>query len=661
MHIPKILQARFAEALATFTDQPNKYAEMIRGTNDPKFGDYQANCAMPLGKQIKDKNPREVASELVASLNVEDFCETPEIAGPGFINLKLKDDWLAEQLVAMLSDPRCLVGKVDQPKTIVIDYSSPNVAKPMHVGHIRSTVIGDCLSKVLSFLGHNVITDNHLGDWGTQFGMIIYGYKHFGDPETVAKDPVPELLKLYRLVNELVSYQKAIQSIPKLQGQINELKQVHQASIEKLDVADEKAAKKLKKAVAAAAKKVEDAEKNLGETQEKIDSIDSDPTKSKLATEHATIDQDILKETAKLHEGDAENLSLWEKFLPHCKDEINRIYDRLDIEFDHTLGESFYHPMLADVVQELKTKGLAKESDGAWCVFLDGFDAPMIVQKKDGAFLYSTTDIATLKYRQKEFKPDQILYVVDSRQSEHFDKLFAVSKLMDLEGIELNHVSFGTVLDKKTGKPIKTRSGSLIGLESLLDDSVAGAREVVCDPDKLKVLDPPMETAEQDLVSETIGMAAIKYADLSHHRASDYRFDLEKMVQRDGNTATYVQYAFARTQGILKRVGVTEEEVIQRVSEEGIKLTEPAERALALMLLKFEEALVMVCQDHAPNHLIDYLYETAKTYTTFNDQCHVLHATGDGVQTSRLALVVLTSQVLKTALALVGIGVVPRM
>ena len=266
------------------------------------------------------------------------------------------------------------------------------------------------------------------------------------------------------------------------------------------------------------------------------------------ANAHPNVTDAVLQETVKLHQGDAENLELWTNFLPYCKDEINRIYDRLNVTFDYTLGESFYHSMLQPVVDDLEKRGLASDSEGAICVFLDEFDAPMIVRKKDGAYLYATTDIATLKYRLEEFNPDEILYVVDSRQSEHFEKLFAVARKIGMQDVKMVHVNFGTVLGEN-GKPLKTRSGTLIGLEGLLDDAVDRAREVVCNPERIEKIDPPMDDEEREQVAQTVGLGAIKYADLSHHRTSDYSFSLDKMVALEGNTSAYVQYAYARTQG----------------------------------------------------------------------------------------------------------------
>ncbi|WP_442505912.1 arginine--tRNA ligase [Novipirellula sp. SH528] len=659
MHLPNLLSVRFTEALKAFVDDPAPFASMIRATNDPKFGDYQANCAMPLSKQI-GKNPRELATEIVASLDVNEFCEPPEIAGPGFINLRLKDSFLMQSLRDMLADERCLVSIADPKRKIIVDFSSPNVAKPMHVGHIRSTVIGDAIARTLAFLGHDVLTDNHLGDWGTQFGIIIYGYKHFGDPDQVAKNPVPELASLYRLVNQLIEYRKAKRSSQELPTQLAEAKaEVVTAEQTLQNAGDPKSQKSAKKSVASAKKKLDSLETQAESLREKIDSVESNPALLAQANAHPEVASAVLQETVKLHQGDAENLELWTKFLPYCKDEINRIYNRLNVTFDYTLGESFYHSMLGPVVEDLEKRGLASDSEGAVCVFLDEFNAPMIVRKKDGAFLYATTDIATLKYRLEEFNPDEILYVVDSRQSEHFEKLFAVARKIGMEDVKMVHVNFGTVLGEN-GKPLKTRSGTLIGLEGLLDDAVDRAREVVCNPERIEKIDPPMDDEERELVAQTVGISAIKYADLSHHRTSDYSFSLDKMVALEGNTAAYVQYAYARTQGILRKAGMTESEVTA-IDADLSEFTHPAERALAIKLLRFEEALASVHQDYAPNALVDYLYETAKAYAVFNDNCHVLKAESEAITSLRLALVALTGRVIRVALSLLGIRVVARM
>lgn len=674
MQILDALRQRFAAALSQLFVESNyppsdasdaidierftSFAQMVRPTTDSRHGDYQANCAMPLAKLL-GQNPRAVAEQLLARLKVDDICLPPDIAGPGFINLKLSDSYLSDSLEQLLSDRHVGVAQAPSPQTIIIDYSSPNVAKPMHVGHIRSTVIGDALSKVLRFLGHHVITDNHLGDWGTQFGMVIYGFKHFGDEAAFEAGPVAELSRLYKLVNRLIEYHNAVGAVEGARNASHEAAAVLEQARRTADsTSDPKAKKQADKAVQSAQKKVDASREQCEKLAITIEAVQSDAEALKVAQMHAGIAGAVLEETAKLHEGDEINLMLWHRFLPFCKDEINRVYDRLNVSFDHTLGESFYHPMLENVVTELREKGLASDSEGAVCVFLPEFDAPMIIQKRDGAFLYATTDLATLVYRREEFKPDEVLYVVDTRQSEHFEKLFAVARQMSFSGTRLVHVNFGTVLGDD-GKPFKTRSGSSIGLESLLDDAVARAFAVVCNPERSARLEPPLDESEMRLIANVVGHGAIKYADLSHHRTSDYKFDLEKMVSLDGNTSAYVQYAYARVQGILSR-GETDEASIAQERPQ-IRVSHAAERALALQLLRFGESLEQVRADYAPNFLVDYLYETAKAYAVFNDGCPVLKAHDKATMKSRLAMVTSTGRVLRQGLNLLGIDVVPRM
>lgn len=659
MRILEVLQARLAIALAQFPLDVQSYASQIRPTNNAKFGDYQANCAMPL-KAVLNEPPHQIAERIVAALQVRDLCEPPEIAGPGFINLRLRDDWICEATLAMLNDDRLGVPDPPNSRTILIDFSSPNVAKPMHVGHIRSTVIGDALANVFRFLGHRVITDNHLGDWGTQFGMIIYGYKHFVDEAAFSQSPVQELVRLYRLVNSLVDYHAAIAALPDAQETADQAavaaEQAERAARDAEVAQPER--RKRKQAAQTAKRKSLAARETLEGLQQKIAQIDIDPAMQTLAASHSKIAGDVLRETAKLHEGDRENLGLWQKFLPHCSDEINRIYDRLNVRFDHTLGESFYQPMLGDVVQRLVDEGLATESEGAICVFLEGFDAPLIVRKKDGAFLYATTDLATLLYRNEHFRPDEILYVVDSRQSDHFDKLFALAPQVGLGHLRLVHVQFGTVLGPD-GKPLKTRSGNNANLETLLDDAVTAAMEAVCEPERSAKLQPPLTDAERQQIANVIGHGAIKYADLSHHRTSDYRFSLKKMVALEGNTVAYLEYAYARIQGIFRAGETTEAEIAANATR--LEINHDAERELAISLLRFSEALQQMAEDYAPNALVDYLYDTARRYMVFNDNCSILKAPDSATKDSRLALAAVTAKVLRAGLRILGIEVVPRM
>ncbi len=557
MNLLEQLRSRLMDAVVDLTANPQAAAEQLRPTQDPKFGDYQANCAMSLASEAK-RPPREIAQAIVSRLRVEDLCEPIEIAGPGFINFRLKDDTLGEAVLQMLQDARLGVLPVPNPRTVIVDYSSPNVAKPMHVGHIRSTVIGAAIAGMLRYRGHHVITDNHLGDWGTQFGMVIYGYKHFCDEAAYREAPVAELSRLYRLVNHLIGYHKALVDAPTLQKTLASSEHEHEILRQSIKPGDKKGEKNLR----ASERRLQEQREQLKELQEKVEKVQTDRQLFRLAAEHADIGNAVLRETSRLHAGDEENLQLWRRFMPYCLEEIEKVYKRLKITFDHQLGESFYHDRLGGVVEKLVQDGLATESEGAMCVFLDGFEAPMIVRKQDGAYLYATTDLATLQYRKDRFDPDEILYVVDHRQSEHFEKLFAVAARWGMDDILLRHISFGTVLGPD-GKPFKTRSGSSVGLEALLDDAVAEASREVCDPSRLERFDPPMDEVERAQVADIVGHSAIKYFDLVHHRTSDYEFDLKKMVSLDGHTSAYVQYAVARIHSVLRTAEVTEEQVCQ--------------------------------------------------------------------------------------------------
>lgn len=621
MSILPLLADRFRRALTAWADvdlrdvgpvdiEPHEIDELLAlirrrpllrsGARDPKFGDYQANFAMPLGKRLR-RPPRQVAAEVVEHLEVGDLCEVPEIAGPGFINLRLKKQWLAEKLAAAVVDQRLGIPEVPaaRRRTYVIDYSAPNLAKPMHVGHIRSTVIGDALYRILRFLGHRTISDNHLGDWGTQFGMIIYGYKHFLDEAAYQCEPVAELARLYQLVRRLMDYR------------------------EKEDAAE-----------------------------------DGDPTVPKVAAEHRDVGSAVLAETAKLHEGDEENVRLWREFMPSCRQEIDRIYRRLGVRFDHTLGESFYNGRLPAVVEDLLGRAIARESEGAVAVFVEGHEVPMLIRKQDGAFLYATTDLATIRYRMEQFHPQAILYVVDHRQSLHFEHLFATARRMGYDDVELTHVSFGTVLGED-GRPFKTRSGDTVGLEGLLDEAVGRAAEIVAANDDAKPDGPDLSADQRGRIAEIVGIGALKYADLSQNRTSDYLFSYDKMLAMNGNTATYMQYAYARVRSIFARGGVDAEAL--RASGPPILLDSPAERALGLKLLQLAEILDLAVLDYRPNQLTNYLFELADAYSTFYESCPVLKAETDQLRQSRLLLCDLTARTIRKGLELLGIDVVEKM
>jgi arginyl-tRNA synthetase len=652
------LRSRFAKALTDFTPDPTPFAAMVKPTQDAKFGDFQANFAMPLAKQL-GKNPRDLAAEVVAKLDVADLCQPLEVAGPGFINIRLKDEWLAQQINHNVGDERLGVAVAAKPKRIVIDYSAPNVAKPMHVGHLRSTVLGNALYRVAKFLGHHVLGDNHIGDWGTQFGMILFGYKHFLDRAAFDAAPVAELARLYRLVNQLSSYHEAQSELPKAEGRLAQLASdlsTAESNPPKNDKAAEKALKKSRSDIA-------DAREQIASLKKHIDAVESSPSLKPLAEAHPNIAELARLETAKLHAGDEENTRLWNQFVPQCLAAIQGIYDRLDIRFDMTLGESFYNPMLTDVVAEFQAKGLATESDGAICVFIPGNAAPFIIRKRDGAFTYATSDLATIRYRVHELHADMMLYVVDTRQSEHFRLLFETAKLWGYGDRELVHVNFGTILGKDN-KPYKTRSGDTVGLESLLDAAVAKARQIVDANDDAKKDEagnpaPELDSAARAIVAETVGIGAIKYADLRHNRESDYVYDEDKMLATNGDTATYMQYAYARVSGIFRKGGIDREAL--RRDGGRIVFTHPSERALALQLLRFNEALDNVMAEYRPNILTDYLFATANGFSTFYQECSVLREPDDAIRTSRLLLCDLTARVIATGLDLLGIKTCEQM
>ncbi|MFG0240531.1 MAG: arginine--tRNA ligase [Gimesia chilikensis] len=654
MNILAELRSRFEPVLTEWTDNPSSVIDMLKASQDPKFGDYQANFAMPLAARIPDLKPRDLAAQIVEKVDLSDFCEPLEIAGPGFINIKLKQDWLQEQTMQLVQDERLGVVAVKAPQKVVVDFSAPNVAKPMHVGHLRSTVIGDANYRVLKFLGHDVVGDNHIGDWGTQFGMIIFGYKHFLNEAAFQEEPVFELARLYRLVNQLSDYHASKNSLPQKEQEIEQLTEKLQTLEGTADQTDKKVQKQLKKLKA----ELDDKQKTLSSLQESLSQLEANEDLKSKATAFPDIARLAREETAKLHAGDAENNDLWKQFLPQCLDAIQGVYDRLDIHFDMALGESYYQPMLADVVADLKAKGLATESQGAICVFIEGKEAPFIVQKQDGAFTYATTDLATIKYRAEELKADRVLYVVDSRQSEHFQLLFATVKEWGYSNLELQHVSFGTVLGKNK-RPYKTRSGDTVGLESLLDEAIESAYQIVSQNDDTKLNGPELDETERRDVAEVVGLGGIKYADLKHNRDSDYIFDLDKMLAKQGDTATYMQYAYARVNGIFRKGGIDRDEL--RTHQQSLNLIEPTEIALAMKINRYSEILESVAAEARPNYLTNYLYELADLFSTFYDVCPVLKAEDEAVRTSRLLLSDLTARVVQNGLSLLGIRTCQRM
>ena len=562
-----MIQAKIEERLqaTTLAVLPDAETERIfvRPCNDPAHGDYQSNALMGLAKQ-RHMNPRQLAEDIVSKLDVSDWCDPVEIAGPGFLNFRLRPNAVNNALNAALVSKTPFINKVKNPRTVVIDFSSPNVAKPMHVGHIRSTILGESLSRVLRLLGHKVIADNHIGDWGTQFGMLLLGWKTQLDKVALEKDPILELERLYKSINN-----------------------------------DE------------------------------------------------SLRDDARAELVKLQHGDEENLSIWKRMAALSQGQFDLVYGRLGVRFDKTLGESFYNPFLGGVVSELVDKNIARESDGAIVVFFSEdkqlADKPAIVRKSDGASNYMTTDLATLRYRINEWSPDEIIYVTDGRQQLHFQQLFKIfNKWKSDACVRLEHVWFGSILGVD-GKPFKTRSGEVVGLADLLNESEDRAFQVVTDKN------PHLEESERHNIARVVGLGALKYADLSNNRQSDYIFDWDKMLALQGNTAPYLQYAYTRMRSIDRKADHSD------YSQVNIVVSTPEELSLGKHLINFGQVLNMVADDHRPNFLCNYLYELATHFSRFYEACPVLKAEAE--RESRLALCQLTSRVLRQGLDALGIEV----
>jgi len=645
------LRRRFARALEPMTSDPHALAGLVRPTQETRFGDFQANCAMPLAKQVGSA-PLAVAERILASLEVSDLCLPPQIAGPGFINLTLRTEWIEQAVNRLIDDERLGVDVVLHPKVVLVDFSGPNVAKPMHVGHIRSTLIGAALYRLFQFVGHRVQSDNHIGDWGTQFGMIIYGYKHFLDPEAYLRDPVTELSRLYRQVNQLADYWDAVEALPGIEQSLKRLQEEISAAEAQVKVASDKMAKaEAERVLKRLRVEFEALRQELSRQTSKRDAVESDAALRELAVGHPEVAVESRRETARLHAGDPQNLKLWNEFLPKCLEALQAVYRRLEIEFDRTLGESYYQPMLAEVVDSLTHSGLARPSDGATCVFIEENAAPFIIRKSDGAFTYATTDLATIRYRADVLKADTILYVVDARQSEHFRLLFATARRWGYDRIDYRHVSFGTILGEDK-RPFKTRSGDTVGLESLLDEALVRARRIVDENDDSKEV-PELDGRARAAVAEAVGIGGIKYADLHHNRDSDYVFQWDKMLATTGDTATYIQYSFARICGIFRKGGI--DRAALRTSGSTVRISLPAERRLALQLLRFPEAIDMALEDCRPNYVTQYLFATADGFTKFYEECAVLKEPDAALRDSRLLLCDLTARVLQKGLWLLGI------
>jgi len=579
---------------------------------DPKFGDYQSNALMSLAKTRK-LNPRQLATDTLAKLDVSDVCEKVEIAGAGFLNFRLKNSVLAQTLETAARGEHLFFAKTGSPKTVVIDFSSPNVAKPMHVGHIRSTGIGDALQRTLRLLGHRVISDNHIGDWGTQFGYILVVWKDF-------QKNAPAALKCY-LESDPIGTMGTFYKYGRVAGQINDY-----------------------------------------EDLEGSDWVQSTPEIQ---------DQLARAELVKLQAGDPENTAIWKEMIRLSQVQFEAIYSRLGVKFDHALGESFYNPWLGEVVADLLTRGIARESEDAVGVFSDGslppkedpflvnrdgewIADPALVRKSDGGFNYTTTDLATVDYRLKTWSPDEIVYVVDDRQSGHFKKLFLIFgrwKPDAAKTTKLVHVGFGKIMGDD-GKPFKTRSGDTVKLGDLLDEAEERAYKIVSE----KSVELP--EAQRKEIARVIGLGAVKYADLLPNRQSDYIFSWDKMLALQGNTAPYLVYAYARIKSIFRKAEETSN--IQN-STTNIQLAAPEELTLAKHLLNFGITLEAVAEELRPNYLCNYLFELAGKFTSFYENCPVLKADDAATRDSRLALCDLTARVLKQGLETLGIETVEQM
>lgn len=564
-------QAQLAQKLAdTLRAAGLPDAGEVTPATDPRFGDYQSNAALILAKQRSEK-PRAVAQKIIDAFAACDLCETPTIAGPGFINFTLEPKALAQKTAALLSDDRLGLALTSSPKRIVIDFGSPNVAKPMHIGHIRSLVLGDALARIAAFLGHEVIRDNHIGDWGTQFGMVIYGWKNLLDQAALTRDPIAELVRVYKATNE------AGHADPAIRAQCKE-------------------------------------------------------------------------ELVRLQAGDPENFAIWQQCVDLSLGEFERTYALLDIHYDIQRGESFYNDRLAGVVQRLLSAGIAQPSEGAMAVFFPDTpelaDKPCLIRKSDGGYNYATSDLATIDYRIQDLKADTVWYVVGAPQSLHFKQIFAIAAREGFTA-DFRHVTFGSILGEDR-KLMKTRSGENVALQDVLDEAIARARKII------EEKNPEMPASEKEATACIIGLGAVKYAELSQYRMTDYIFSWDRMLSFQGNTAPYLQNAYVRIQSIFRKAGA------EFVAPNELSLAEPAEKTLAKRLCQFAEIVPTVLNDFRPNVLANYLFELANSFHAFYEACPVLKS-NEPVRSSRLALCQITARTLQRGLALLGICVPERM
>ncbi len=553
----------------------------VENARDKAHGDFASNIAMKLAKRA-GYQPRELAERLTAALPDDDAIAQVDIAGPGFINFFLARDWIADQARQAVDDARLGVAPAAEPDTVVVDYSSPNLAKEMHVGHLRSTIIGDAVVRTLEFLGHQVIRQNHVGDWGTQFGMLL----------------------------AYLEEEKSAESDQELASELSDLEQFYQAAKQRFD----------------------EDETFAGRARELVVSLQS---------------------------GDDYCLQLWREFNRISLDHCFAVYERLGISLarDDVRGESAYNDELADIVEQLNRAGLLTRSEGADCVFLDEFRTrddeplPVIVRKADGGYLYATTDLAALRYRQRELGADRILYFVDQRQGLHFQQVFRVARLAGFvdDNTELAHMGFGT-MNSPDGRPFKTRSGGTVKLTDLLDEAEERAWRLV------QGKNPELDEAELRRIAQVVGTGSIKYADLSKHRTSDYIFDFDQMLSFEGNTAPYLLYAWTRVFSIFRKAGLNPDEV-----DGEIRLDTEAETELAARLIQFGTVLEQVGERGLPHLLCNYLFDIAGLFSSFYEHCPVLSAEDEEQRQSRLQLARLTAGVLQQGLALLGISTLERM
>ena len=663
-----ILEERISAAMAVATGRGD-CAAIVRCSTDPKFGDYQANGVMALAKKMK-ADPRKLAEDVVKNLDVDDICQPPEIAGPGFINLRLKADFIADGLLEIKKDSENRLGveQTDQPKTIVVDFSCPNIAKQMHVGHLRSTIIGDCICRMLEFLDHKVIRQNHIGDWGTQFGRVILGLWHLcmaekhGDPHYYLN----ELEELRACTEDKKSLELICRRIRDRhekdwqEDYVDELgdgEKYFHPFLKKLDKYDPNDIWQKFLVVYQYVNILEDSATDIGLT---IPTRDGQIKSYESLSRHVTAM--LQKKDKKENE---QERKAWEYVRNLTLEYCNGIYERLAVTLtpDDVRGESFYNDMLPVIVKDLKNAGVAEESDGAVCVFPEGFKnkegqpLPFIIQKSDGAYLYATTDLAAIRYRINELKADKIIYVTDSRQKLHFEMLFAtarIAKWVD-DDIELSHVMFGSVLGED-GAPLKTRSGENVKLKELLDEAVERAKIIV------EEKNPDLPADKKAQIAKAVGIGAVKYADYSNNRTSDCVFSFDKMLAMDGNTAPYMQYAYARIKSIERKAAEKNIEIGRELKAiTDLSLTESSELDLAKYLVRYGEAIEAAVSDYRPNYLTSYLYELAQKFSGFYTNCPVLDA-GPDKRPTRLLLCDLTAETIKHGLSeLLGIEVVEQM